>query len=79
MNTIINEVDASNMTVEQIEEAIQEQFKGYSLSMEGRNDLTSQIHGEDFDIHAKFDGSLEDLLDTQNSLMWPSALFNTSK
>ena len=79
MNTIINGVNTSNMTVDQAEEAIQEQFKGYSLGLEGRNDLTSQIHGEDFDIHAKFNGSLEDLLDTQNSFMWPSALFKTPK
>lgn len=79
MNTIINGVDTSNMTVEQAEEAIQEQFKSYFLRLEGRNDLASQIHGEDFDIHAIFDGTLEDLLDTQNSFMWPSALFKTSE
>ena len=78
-NTIINGTDTSNMTVEQAEEAIQEQFKAYSLKLEGRNDLSGQIHGEDFNIHAKFDGRLEDLLGTQNSFLWPIALFDNSK
>lgn len=79
MNTIINGVDVSNMTVVQAEEAIQEQFKSYSLILEGRNGLTGQIRGDDFQIHAIFDGSLESLLEVQNSFMWPSGLFKTSK
>lgn len=79
MNTIINGVDTSNMKVEQAEEMIQEYFKNYSLSLKGRNDLTGKIDGRDFDIHAKFDGSLEDLLETQNSFMWPTALFRTTE
>ncbi|HZJ57864.1 MAG TPA: L,D-transpeptidase family protein [Clostridia bacterium] len=79
INTVINGVDTSNMTVEQAEEAIQEQFKNYSLSLNGRNDLTEQIQGRDFNIYAKFDGSLDELLDTQNSFMWVGALFKTPK
>src|SRR5690606_38168459 len=59
MNTIINGVDVSNMTVEEAEEVIQKEFRNYSLRLVGRNDLTSQINGEDFNIRAKFDGSLE--------------------
>lgn len=77
MNTVINGVDTSNMTLEEAEEAIQKQFKTYSLTLEGRNDLTSQIHGEEFGMHAVFDGSLEDLLSAQNSFAWPIALFKT--
>ena len=79
MNTIINGIDVSNMTVEQAEEAIQEQFRSYSLSLKGRNGLTGQIHGEDFDISAIFDGSLEDLLEAQNSFFWLRGIFKTSK
>ena len=54
---------------------IQKEFKSYSLSLVGRNDLTDQLNGRDFNIYARFDGSLEDLLDSQNSFMWISALF----
>lgn len=77
MNTVINGVDTSNMTLEEAEEAIQKQFKTYSLTLEGRNGLTSKIHGEEFGMHAVFDGSLEDLLSAQNSFAWPIALFKT--
>ena len=75
MNTTINGIETSNMTVEQAEEVIQKEFKSYSLSLVGRNDLTDQLNGRDFNIYARFDGSLEDLLDSQNSFMWISALF----
>lgn len=77
MNTVINGVDTSNMTLKEAEDVIQEQFRTYSLTLEGRNDLTSQIYGEDFNMHAVFDGSLEDLLSTQNNFEWPIALFKT--
>src|SRR5690606_39626480 len=51
MNTVINGVDTSNMTLKEAEDVIQEQFRTYSLTLEGRNDLTSQIYGEDFNMH----------------------------
>jgi hypothetical protein len=79
MKTTINGTDISNMTVEQADEVIQAQFKTYSLKLEGRNSLSSEIRGEDFDLHVNYDGRLEELLDTQNSLLWPIALFNNSK
>jgi len=78
INTVINGVDVSNMTAEQAEEAIHEEFKKYSLTLEGRNELTGQIQGKEFNIRAKFDGNLEDLLRAQNSFMWFSGLFKTS-
>lgn len=77
MNTVINGVDTSNMTLEEAEDVIQEQFKTYTLTLKGRNDLNSRISGRDFNIHAVFDGSLEDLLLAQNNFAWPIALFKT--
>ncbi|NLJ67022.1 MAG: L,D-transpeptidase family protein [Clostridiales bacterium] len=79
MNTTINGLDISNMTAEQAEELIQEEFKGYSLNLTGRNDLTDQLHGRDINIYARFDGSLENLLDSQNGFLWISALFINPK
>ncbi|NLC42870.1 MAG: L,D-transpeptidase family protein [Clostridiales bacterium] len=78
MKTTINGTDTSNMTVEQADEAIQAEFKSYSLKLEGKNNLSSVVHGEDFELHSNYDGKLEDLLDTQNSFLWPIALFNNS-
>ena len=43
MDTIINGVDVSNMTLEEAEAVIQEEFRTYSLRFEGRNNLTAQI------------------------------------
>lgn len=74
-NTYINGVKVSNMTVSQVEDAINEEVKSYYLTLKGRNDLTGQIHGQNINLITIFDGSLTDLLDQQNSFMWPVSLF----
>ncbi|NMA95510.1 MAG: L,D-transpeptidase family protein [Clostridiales bacterium] len=75
INTVINGVDTSNMTLQEAGEAIQREFKTYYLTLEGRNGVKGIIPGEYFDIHAIFDGSLEDLLLMQNNFKWPLELF----
>ena len=79
MNTIINGVNTSNMTLEEVEAVIQAQVKTYSLTLEGRNKLTDRIYGEDFDLHTVFDKSLVNLLSAQNNFAWPFVLFKVHK
>lgn len=76
-NTYINGVKVSNMTVSQVEDAINAEVKSYYLTLKGRNDLTGQIHGENINLITIFDGSLSDLLKEQNNFLWPVSLFRT--
>lgn len=76
-NTIINGVNTSNMTVKEAEEAINAEVKSYVLLLEERNDMQEQITGTDIDLHTIFKGSLEELIDSQNSFAWPVTVFRS--
>lgn len=74
--TIINGVKVSNMTVEQAEKAINEEVGSYILTINERNDMNDVIYGNDIDLHAVFNGSLNSALKEQNGFKW---LFNFTR
>ncbi|MGB4661042.1 MAG: L,D-transpeptidase family protein [Mobilitalea sp.] len=74
-NTVINGVDVSNMTVEQVEDTINEKVAAYSLTLEERNDVTEQINGYEINLHTVYDSSLTDLLKAQNKYAWFKSLY----
>lgn len=73
-NTMINGVKTSNMTVDQVEEAINAQIKTYTLTLNERNDKSEQISGGDINLHVDFNGSIKKLLEQQNGFLWPISL-----
>ena len=77
-NTVINGIDASNMTVDQVEKAINEKVKTYSLTLEERNDISEQIKEEDIGLHIVLGTSPTDIMREQNKSSWLSSLFKTS-
>lgn len=77
--TIINGVDASNMTLAKAEEAINATVASYVLSLKERNDITDNIDGKSIELHTEFDTALQDTLPDQNSFLWPVSMFRTHK
>lgn len=69
-NTIINGIDASEKTVEEVKRLISAGVDGYMLKLEERGGNTEQITGEDIRLNSEFDGSLEKILDAQEPLKW---------
>lgn len=69
-NTVINGLDASGKSVEQVKEMIQSGMKGYALTLETIDGKNGRIFGEDIDLHPEYDGTLERLLGGQNPLRW---------
>lgn len=69
-NTMINGIAASGKTAEQVKEMIQSGMKGYILTLELRGGGSGQIAGEDINLHAEYDGTLERLLAAQEPLKW---------
>lgn len=69
-NTLINGVDASRMSVRQVEEAISAGIDGYSLTIRTRGGESEQITGEDMNLHSEFDGTLEKMLAEQKPNEW---------
>lgn len=70
-NTVINGIDASSMSVKEVETAINKHAKSYILTLEERSNKSEQIYGEDIDLHGVFDGELSEMLDEQNGFAWP--------
>ena len=69
-NTMINGLDASGKTVEEVEQYINDGMAGYLLTLELRDGKTEQIDGREIDLHAEYDGTMGNILLTQNPWLW---------
>ncbi len=69
-NTVINGLDASNKTAEEVKDLIAAGIEGYTLTIHERGGNTEQITGEEIGLHSIFDGSLEEYLKAQQPMRW---------
>lgn len=68
--TIVNGMDASGRTPEEVKNMIAGEILGYSLVLETRQGTEEKIRGVDINLHPEYDGTLEQLLDAQEPLKW---------
>lgn len=68
--TVINGLDASDMTVDQVEEMISSQIDDYVLTLVKRGGETEQITKDEIGLHSVFDGTLERHLAGQDPMDW---------
>ncbi len=68
--TVINGLDASEKTVEEMEALILAGVDDYELTLVQRDGKTEQILGADIGLRSEFDGSLEQYLALQNPMEW---------
>lgn len=69
-NTVINGVDASEQTIEEVKKKIAEGIQGYQLVIEERGGAQETVTMEEIGLHSVFDGSLEAMLEAQNPNEW---------
>lgn len=69
-NTIINGMDVSKKSVEEVKKLITAGIDDYQLTVEERGDDTETISGKDIGMEAVFDGSLLKLLEEQKPHQW---------
>ncbi len=74
-NTVIDNIDCSFMTVDQVESQIAEQVGDYSLTIVERNGANETIKGSTVDLTYISDGQVQALLAEQHPLAWISRLF----
>ena len=77
--TVINEMDMSDKTVEQVKEEIMSGLDGYVLTIRERGGNEETISGEAIGLRAEFDGSLEALLEDQNPMDWWKRKWNPAQ
>lgn len=69
-HTVINGIDVSHKTAEEVKELISSEIEGYVLTVQGRGGDTEQITKDEIGLHSVFDGSLEKYLDDQEPMEW---------
>lgn len=69
-NTIIGGIEVGGMTVEEVQEKIQEGIERYQLVIEERNHREEIISGKEIGLYPVYDPSLAHILEEQNPLLW---------
>ena len=77
--TVINQVDCSNLTVDEAEELIRKRLEDYELAIHFRGDKTVVVTGEDINYHYVSDGKIQMIKEEQNPLFWIKGLFKESE
>ena len=68
--TIVEGMDVTGKTASEVEDAITEQLKGYTLTINGREELSESITGESVGLYAEFDDTLEKAVAAQKPMDW---------
>jgi len=74
--SVINGIDASSKTVEEVEELIAAEVEDYSIDVKLMADKMETIDGMEMNFEYVSDGGVQALKDGQNSFYWIYAYFN---
>lgn len=69
-NTVVNGIDVSQKTVEEVQNLVASRMEEYILTIVGRGGVEEKITGEEVGLHYVFDGSLEQYLASQDPMDW---------
>ena len=71
-------MDVTGKTAAEVEDAIMGQLKGYKLTINGREDLSESITGEEVGLYAEFDDTLAKAIAAQKPMEWGKYRFGKS-
>ena len=74
-HTVINGVDCSGKSVEDVEALITREVEKYQLTITGREGVKDTIGSAQIGLYPEFDGSLQALLKARSGFAWPASLF----
>ena len=72
--TTINGYDASDLTVEEVENFLRDEVAAYELNLTFRGGETETVSAADIGMRFESDGSVLELLDSQNRFAWVSGI-----
>ena len=73
--TVINQIDCSGLTVEQVEDILAEKVEDYSIELTFRGDARETLEGEAIGYEYVSDGSVQAIKDGQKSWKWIKGYF----
>ena len=77
--TEINGVGCSFKSVVGAENSIADVVQNYTITLKGREGAKEQLNGKDFSMDVTFDDSMNDILETQNVMLWPISFFSVDR
>lgn len=77
--TVINQMDCSGMTVEQVESMLAEQVEGYAIELTFRDGQTETLSGDAIGYQYVSDGSVQAIKDSQNPWLWIQGYFQENE
>lgn len=78
-HTVINGVNCSGKTVEEANNALNEQVKNYSLTLKEREDVSETITGKEISLTYEDQGEVQKLLDDVSPYSWIASLFKETE
>ena len=75
----IYDVNVSGKTVNQAEALLSDEISGYTLKLQGRDDVSEEIKGKDIDLQYEQGNKIEEFKKSQNPFLWITSLFSKSE
>lgn len=75
-SSVINSINASGKTVEELHKEILSKCESYTLDLKERNSVNEQIKAADINLKYNAKDKIQALKDSQNSFKWIYAVFN---
>lgn len=79
INTFINGENYSASSADAVKKHILDISSRYSLTINGRGQLSDTITSDDIMLRIEFGGELDDIIKGQNMFLWPLSLFKKSE
>lgn len=73
--SMIYDVNVAGKTVDQAEALLTDEISGYTLKLQGRNNVSEEIKGKDIDLQYEQGDKIENFKKTQNPFLWIKSLF----
>ena len=77
--TVINGINASGKTVDELDKEISFKCETYALELEERSGVKEQIRASDIDLRYNANGKLQAFKDNQNAFAWIYSFFSPQK
>jgi len=77
--TVVNGIDCSGQTVEDVEKMMQKQVGEYTLVITGANEYREEIKASEIDLVYNGEGQISKEFKKQNEFMWPKGLFEKNE
>ena len=79
IGTTIYDVNVGGKSVSEAESLLSDEISGYTLELQGRNNVSEEIKGSDIDLQYEQSNKIKEFKKTQNPFLWIKSLFTKNE